>query len=86
MKEVRMECLRTPYVVRWHPWPGHYTSARTHVHVRADASVLSQVTSIKTLQCIQVTDAPAAIVRPSGRPSVIVRVTTLVVPTVINLS
>jgi hypothetical protein len=41
-------------------------SARTH-HVRADASVLPQVTSKKTLQCVQVTDAPAAIFRPSIR-------------------
>jgi hypothetical protein len=32
--------------------------------------VLPQVTSKRTLQCIQVTDAPAAIVRSSVRPSV----------------
>jgi hypothetical protein len=30
--------------------------------VRADASILSQLTSKRTLQCVQVTDAPAAIV------------------------
>jgi hypothetical protein len=24
-----MECLRTPYVVSWHPWPGCCPSART---------------------------------------------------------
>jgi hypothetical protein len=35
--------------------------------VRADARVLPQVTSKKTLQCVQLTDAPAAIVRPSVR-------------------
>jgi hypothetical protein len=51
-------------------------SAQTH-SCRVDASasgwmrtVLPQVTSIRTLQCVQVTDAPAAIVWPSGRPSV----------------
>jgi hypothetical protein len=38
-----------------------------HVRVRAGASVLPQVTSKKTLQCVQVTDAPAAIVRLSVR-------------------
>jgi hypothetical protein len=58
-----MECLRTPYVVPWHPW-------RRRTRVRADGSVLSQVTSKRTLQCVQVTDAPAAIVRPSVRPFV----------------
>jgi hypothetical protein len=40
-------------------------------------AVLSQVTSKRTLQCVQVTDAPAAIVRSSVRPSENVRVTTL---------
>jgi hypothetical protein len=50
---------------------------RKNVRVRVDASVLSQVTSKKTLQCVQVTDAPADIVQPSVRLSVIVRVTTL---------
>jgi hypothetical protein len=49
-------------------------SARTHL-------VLFQVTSKRTLQCVQVTDAPAAIVRSSVcssfRPSENVRVTTL---------
>jgi hypothetical protein len=39
-------------------------------HVRSNGSVSPQVTSKRTLQCIQVTDAPAAIVRPSVRPSV----------------
>jgi hypothetical protein len=43
---------------------------RADAHVRADASVLPQVTSKRTLQCVQVTDAPAAIVRPSVCPSV----------------
>jgi hypothetical protein len=50
---------------------------RAGAHVRADASasartrlVLSQVTSKRTLQCVQVTDAPAAIVRSSVRPFV----------------
>jgi hypothetical protein len=42
-------------------------SVRTHVGVRADGSVLPQVTSQRTLQYVQVTDAPAAIVRPSVR-------------------
>jgi hypothetical protein len=50
-------------------------SARTYL-------VLSQVTSKRTLQCVQVTDAPAAIVRSSVdlsvRLSENVRVTTLV--------
>jgi hypothetical protein len=36
--------------------------------VRADASFLPEVTSKRTLQCVQVTDAPAAIIRPSVRP------------------
>jgi hypothetical protein len=36
-----MECLRTPYIVPWHPWPGRCPSARTHVRVRADTGVLS---------------------------------------------
>jgi hypothetical protein len=66
-----MERLRTPYIVPWHPWPGRW-------RVRADAAVLPQVTSKRTLQCVQVTDAPAAIVRSSVRPSENVRVTTLV--------
>jgi hypothetical protein len=58
-----------------------FASARTQASVRADAAVLPQVTSKRTLQCVQVTDAPAAIVRssvrPSVRPSENVRVTTL---------
>jgi hypothetical protein len=52
-------------------------SARTHPSVHTDALVsarmdlvLSLVTSKRTLQCVQVTDAPAAIVRSSIRPSV----------------
>jgi hypothetical protein len=53
------------------------SSARTHRRVRADAHYLTQVTSNRTLQCVQVTDAPAAIVRLSARPSENVRVTTL---------
>jgi hypothetical protein len=60
------------------------TSARTHCRIRADASVsarthlvLSQVTSKRTLQCVEVTDAPVAIVRSSVRPFENVRVTTL---------
>jgi hypothetical protein len=58
MKEVRMECLRTPYVVLWHPWRGRCPSARTHVHICTDGSVLPPSNFI--------TDA---IVRPShGRP------------------
>jgi hypothetical protein len=81
-KEVRMERLRTPYIVPWHPWPGRCPKARTHPCVRADAAVLPQVTSKKTLQCVQVTDAPTAIVqssvRPSVRPSENVRVTILI--------
>jgi hypothetical protein len=88
-----MECLRTPYVVPWHPWPGRCPSAQTPARPRghmcasertlvcprrctriyADASVLSQVTSKRMLQCVQVMDAPAAIVRPSVRPSVCYR-------------
>jgi hypothetical protein len=28
-EEVRMERLRTPYIVPWHPWPGRCASART---------------------------------------------------------
>jgi hypothetical protein len=40
-----------------------WASARTHL-------VLPQVTSKRTLQCVQVTDAPTAIVRSSVRPSV----------------
>jgi hypothetical protein len=40
-------------------------------------TILFQVTSKMTLQCVQVTDAPAAIVRPSVRPSENVRLTTL---------
>jgi hypothetical protein len=64
-----MERLRTPYIVPWHPWPGRCPSTRTLVRVRADAAVLPQVTSKRTLQCVQVTDAPAAIVRLSVRPS-----------------
>jgi hypothetical protein len=52
---------------------------RTDATVRADGSVFfTRVTSKWTLQCGQVTDTLAAIVRPSVRPSVIVRVTTLV--------
>jgi hypothetical protein len=51
---------------------------RTLGRVRADGCVLSEVTSKQTLQCVQVTDAPAAIVRPSVRSSVIIRVTTLI--------
>jgi hypothetical protein len=35
-----MECLRTPYIVPWHPWPGRCPSARMHARVRADAAVL----------------------------------------------
>jgi hypothetical protein len=38
---------------------------RGRTRVRADTSVLPQVTSKRTLQCVQVTDAPAAFVRPS---------------------
>jgi hypothetical protein len=45
-------------------------SSRTHVRVLADASVLPQVTSKRTLQCVQVTDAPAAIVQLTVRLSV----------------
>jgi hypothetical protein len=50
---------------------------RADMGVRSDASasaqthlILPQVTSKKTLQCVQVTDAPMAIVRSSVRPSV----------------
>jgi hypothetical protein len=46
-------------------------------HVRADASVFFQVTSLRMLQCVQVTDDRTAIVRSSVHSSVIVRVTTL---------
>jgi hypothetical protein len=46
---------------------GMCASARTHPSVHADGSVLPHVTSKRTLQCVQVTDAPAAIVRPSPR-------------------
>jgi hypothetical protein len=45
-------------------------SARTRL-------VLSQVTSKRTLQCVQVTDAPTAIVRSFVRPSENIRVTTM---------
>jgi hypothetical protein len=34
MKEVRMECLRTPYVVPWHSWPGRCPSTRTPARPR----------------------------------------------------
>jgi hypothetical protein len=44
-------------------------SARAHRRFRTDGSVLPQVTSKRTLQCVQVTDAPAAIVRSSVRSS-----------------
>jgi hypothetical protein len=50
---------------------------RGHMCVRADASAFTRtlvfyplVTSKRTLQCVHVTDAPAAIVRSSVRPSV----------------
>jgi hypothetical protein len=61
-----------------HPRGCDHVSARTLGCVRADAGVLVQVTSNRTLQCVQVTDAP----RPSSdRPSVClsenVRVTTM---------
>jgi hypothetical protein len=45
-------------------------SAWTLGCVRADASVLPQVISKRTLQCVQVTVTPAAIVQLSVRPSV----------------
>jgi hypothetical protein len=45
-------------------------AARPTDNPGADAAVLPQVTSKRTLQCVQVTDAPAAIVRSSVRPSV----------------
>jgi hypothetical protein len=53
-----MECLRTPYIVPWHPWPGRCPSARTQTCVRADGGVLPPCNFKKD-----------ATVRPShGRP------------------
>jgi hypothetical protein len=54
-------CVRADAHVRADAWVrpcGRTMSARTR-------TVLSQVTSKRTLQCVQVTDAPVAIVRPS---------------------
>jgi hypothetical protein len=51
-------------------------STRTPMSARMRL-VLSQVTSKRTLLCVQVTDALAAIVRSSVRPSENVRVTTM---------
>jgi hypothetical protein len=59
------------------------TPSRPHGRIGASVrtrTVLAQVTSKRMLQCVQIMDAPAAIVRPSGhpdvRPSENVRVTT----------
>jgi hypothetical protein len=52
-----MECLRTPYIVPWHPWRGRCPSTRTHMRPRGRQYFTP---------CNFITDAT---VRPShGRP------------------
>jgi hypothetical protein len=53
------------------------THLRGRTRVRSNVAVLLHVTSKSTLQCVQVTDAPVAIVRSSVRLSENVCVTTL---------
>jgi hypothetical protein len=64
-----MECLRTPYVVPWHPWRGRQ-------RVRADASVLPPGNFI-TDATVRPSHGRPCDHRPTIRPSVIVRETTL---------
>jgi hypothetical protein len=74
-----MECLRTPYIALWHPWPGRCPSAQTLVRlrrctiVRADAAV-SPLGNFKKDATVRPSHGRPRghrpIVRPSVRPSV----------------